>query len=72
MSLSNTRRALVYGNPIGQPAAGRSTAPQGYFHSAYGEEGQFTDNIQDDPLDIPVLTQGLSSSNSTLQDVAKG
>ncbi|MHB1354411.1 MAG: right-handed parallel beta-helix repeat-containing protein [Anaerolineae bacterium] len=72
MSLSNTRRALVAGNRIGQTAAGRSSLPLGYFHSAYSEEGQFTDNTQDEPLDIPTFTEGLSSSNSTLRDVAKG
>ena len=72
MSLSNTRRALVAGNRIGQPAAGRSTAPLGYFCAAYSEGILLADNTLDDPLEIPVLTHGLASSNSTLQDVAKG
>lgn len=67
LSLSNTRRALVYGNTIRNDANLNRGKPTGYVYASYCEQTTLEANTLSDPVDLPVLTQGPACHDLTLQ-----
>ena len=58
LSLSNTRRALVYGNTIHNDAELDRGKPAGFMYASYCEGMALEANALSDPVELPVLTQG--------------
>ncbi|MHB1354416.1 MAG: hypothetical protein ACYCZF_00410 [Anaerolineae bacterium] len=59
LSLSNMRRALVYGNTIHNDPGLDRGKPAGYVYSSHCEGMTLEANTLSDPVDLPVVVEGL-------------
>jgi hypothetical protein len=67
LSLSNTRRALVYGNTISNDAGLARGKPAGYIYTSYCEGTTLEANTLSDPVELPVVVEGPGCKGLTVK-----
>jgi hypothetical protein len=67
LSLSNMRRALVYGNTIRNDAGLNRGTPAGYVYASHCQGMTLEANTLSDPQELPILTEGPAYHELTLK-----